>query len=280
MKRPATRLAGVAMLALLGSAWLVACSGTDADPSPGGSAGDAAAGAPEPTQAGSAGAPVASAGAGGVAIEGGAPAAAGDTSSGGAGGSAEGPPDTPYAHEVVSFTEGKSAGFNADKFPDVVLDAPQGLGTGQGSLDVLSIGVGGEIVLGFGNREIVDGEGADFVVFENPFWPSDDPTAVFAELGEVSVSEDGETWHTFECDTEGDGEGRFPGCAGWTPTLEYDAESLVPLDPELTGGDAFDLADLGIEHARFVRIRDLKTQPAGGTTGGFDLDAVGIVHAN
>ncbi len=192
----------------------------------------------------------------------------------------EHPSDAPYASEVVSFTPGDSAGFNADKLPGVVLGPPRGLGTNSGSLDVVSLGVGGEIVVAFGAGGIVDGEGPDFVVFENAFWPSGDQTAVFAELGEISVSEDGEEWHTFECDAAGAGEGTFPGCAGWTPTLRYDAAALVPLDAELTGGDAFDLADVGLARARFVKIRDLATQPPGGDSAGFDLDAVGIIHAD
>ena len=40
------------------------------------------------------------------------------------------------------------------------------------------------------------------------------------------------------------------------------------------GGDAFDLADLGLESANFVRIVD----SGANILGGFDLDAVVIVH--
>jgi hypothetical protein len=185
---------------------------------------------------------------------------------------------TPYAQSVESLELGEAAGYNLGLLPDIVLGPPQGKGTASGSLHVLSLGHGGEIVLGFGGQELVDEPGPDFVVFENPFWPGDEPSLVFAELGEVSVSEDGAVWHTFPCDTEGDGRGRFPGCAGWSPTLPYDAQALVPLDIELTGGDAFDLAELAVRSARFVRIRDLKTLPPAGNSGGFDLDAVGVVH--
>lgn len=185
----------------------------------------------------------------------------------------------PYARSVESFTPGASAGYNEDKLPGIVLGPPLGKGKGAGSLDVVSLGAGGELVVGFGQRTIVDGAGPDFVVFENAFWPSDDATLVYAELGEVSVSEDGETWLSFACDTAGDGVGRFPGCAGFSPTLSYDPVELVPLDPTRSGGDAFDLADVGLSSARFVKIRDLRTLDAGGNSGGFDLDAVGIVNA-
>jgi hypothetical protein len=142
---------------------------------------------------------------------------------------------------------------------------------------VLSLGMGGSIVLGFARYAISDGPGPDLVVFENPFWPGNDPTKVYAEPGEVSVSEDGETWATFPCDAAGDGAGHYAGCAGVTPTLEYDPETTVPLDPAVTGGDVFDLADVGLASANFVRIRDVSNRGAA-PSAGFDLDAVGIVN--
>jgi hypothetical protein len=182
----------------------------------------------------------------------------------------------PYASEVVRFEPGAEAGFGESKLPGVVLGPPKGLGLEAGSLDVLSLGKGGSIELGFGGGVIVDVDGPDLVVFENAFWPSGDASAVFAEVGAVSVSEDGESWLEFPCDAEGDGAGRFEGCAGWSPTLEYDANGSVPLDPTLTGGNAFDLADLGLSAVRFVRVVDRSN--AGATpSAGFDLDAVGAV---
>lgn len=189
----------------------------------------------------------------------------------------------PYATGVERFSPGPGAGWGADHLPDVVLGAPAGASkeaAATGQDEVLSLGAGGEIVLSF-EHDIVDGPGADFVVFENPFWVRNDPEQVWFELGEVSVSQDGETWQTFPCAVEGGAQpGQWPGCAGWSPTKVYDAEMLIPLDPELTGGDAFDLADLGLEWARYVRIRDLLED--GNSTGnnvGFDLDAVGVVHS-
>lgn len=270
----------VASALLLGVA--AACSGPTAEPSPGAgedpnaagataepaSAGAGGRGDSAPPNAGAAGADASAAGAGGV------------TAEGGAGGAAPDPSLEPaYASSIESFEAGPSAGFNQDKLPDIVLGPPLGKGTGVGSYDVLSLGAGGEIVLGFGDLAIVDGPGPDLLVFENAFWPGGDPTMVFAELGEVSVSEDGETWLTFACDSAGDGQGNFKGCAGVAPTLVYDAATLIPLDPQQSGGDAFDLADVGLKRARFVKIRDLETQPVGGNTTGFDLDAVGAIHA-
>jgi hypothetical protein len=226
--------------ALLLASWLVACSGTNDE-------GDVA-------------------------------AAGGDS-----GGSDDKSPQSkppPYAESVESFSPGEAAGYNQAKLPDIVLGPPKGKGQSAGSLDVASLGADGEIVLGFGEQVIVDGPGPDLIVFENPFWPNGDATQAFVELGEVSVSEDGETWAAFPCDTAGDGDGHFTGCAGVTPTLEYDPATLLPLDPAQTGGDAFDLAELNVASARFVKIRDLHTLEPAGISGGFDLDAVGIVNAN
>jgi len=180
----------------------------------------------------------------------------------------------PYASELVEFSPGPNAGFGRDDLPSVVLGPPASVG-GGGSLDVLSLGIGGEIILGFGDRPIGDGDGDDFVVFENAFRIADGG-GVFFELGEVSVSVDGEHWVTFACDPDPAGDA-FPGCAGWTPTEPFDPETLVPLDPAVSGGDAFDLADVGLERAEFVRVRDLSTEGAG-TSAGFDLDAIGVVH--
>jgi len=188
----------------------------------------------------------------------------------------------PYATGVERFSPGPGAGWGAQHLPEVVLGAPQGAlkdGAAAGQDEVLSLGAGGEIVLTF-EHDIVDGPGADFVVFENPFWIRNDPEQVWFELAEVSVSQDGESWLSFACAVEPTQPGQWPGCAGWTPTKKFDAELLIPLDPALTGGDAFDLADLGLESARYVRIRDLLED--GNSTAnnvGFDLDAVGVVHS-
>jgi hypothetical protein len=188
-----------------------------------------------------------------------------------------GPPDpipAPYASEVVSFEPGPGAGFGNELFPGIVLGAPGGAGTTAASLDVLSLGAGGSIAVGF-EVAIVDEPGPDFVVFENAFWIRGDPDDPYAELGEVAVSTDAVSWRKFTCNRDGEGAGRWPGCAGWSPTLEFDPN--LPLQPESCGGDAFDLADVGVAEARYVRIVDLD---GGGEAPsiGFDLDAVGLVH--
>jgi len=189
-------------------------------------------------------------------------------------------PQSPYAAAVVYFEPGDNAGYGQDDLPDVVLGAPTGKGSGAGSTDVLSLGLGGEIVLDFGRCTLVDEAGPDLLVFENPFWPGGNPDAVFAELGEVAVSADGERFESFPCQTEAPEPGRYPGCAGVTPTLDFDPATPSPLDPELTGGDAFDLADVGLSEARYVRIRDLAApiDASDAPSAGFDLDAVAAIN--
>lgn len=55
---------------------------------------------------------------------------------------------------------------------------------------------------------------------------------------------------------------------------------ISPIDPQVSGGDGFDLHDVGLSRARFVRIRDSGLNRFyGAPSGGFDLDAVAVVNA-
>lgn len=177
---------------------------------------------------------------------------------------------------VLSFQPGVGAGYGQDRLPAVIYGPPTGLGTQhEGGTDVLSLGGGGEIAFGFGGNAIVDGPGADFIVFENAFDKGGDPTAPYAEPGVVSVSEDGQTWVDFPCHKD---DYPYTGCAGWHEVYSNPANGISPLDPAVAGGDAFDLADVGLTRARYVRVRDVSFL-GGGPSEGFDLDAAAIVHA-
>jgi hypothetical protein len=181
-----------------------------------------------------------------------------------------------YVTSVVSFTPGPGGGNGSDRLPVVVEGPPQGGGCCAGSTDVLSLGDGGEVVVAF-DVEIVDGPGADFLVFENPFLvtPSN-PSTVFSELGEVSVSDDGVTWSTFPCTAT---TYPFGTCAGWHTVNATPNDLVDPSDVSKAGGDPFDLADLGVPRAKYVRIRDAHSKrPACCGTAGFDLDAVAVLH--
>jgi hypothetical protein len=181
-------------------------------------------------------------------------------------------PPSPFAVDVVAFEPGPGAGYGQQSLPGVVLGPPAGGFTHKGSEDVLSLGLGGSIVLALG-LPALDGEGPDLLVFENPFLY---PGGVFAEPGEVSVSADGSTWATFACDPIVPAPN---GCAGYEPVLAGDADIIDPTDAASAGGDAFDLAwlDDAPEQVQFVRIVDRGADRAE-PTAGFDLDGVAVVN--
>lgn len=191
---------------------------------------------------------------------------AGPTGDAGGWSTYEGP--SPFAGAVVSFTPGEGAGFGGDEMPNVVLGPPDGHGNEAGSLDVVSLGRGGEVVLELTEVDVVDGEGPDLLVFENTF-------RGFTELASVAVSLDGSAWAGWTCDTAGEA---HAGCAGMRPVHLNAGNFSVPLDPDTAGGDAFDLADVGLARIRFVKVTDTGTNGYAGTSGGFDLDAVGGIH--
>ena len=177
----------------------------------------------------------------------------------------------PFADEVVDYQPGAFAGFGQERFPEIVLGPPVGEGAQAGSLDVLSLGDKGSIVLAFRDVVAIDGPGVDLLVFENPF-------VGWYEYGVVAASEDGEQWHEFACTVDEDS-GQAQGCAGSNPVLSRPENGIDPTDPESAGGDGFDLADVGLSSARYVRITDTGTNGYAGVSGGFDLDAVAVVHA-
>ena len=192
-------------------------------------------------------------------------------------------PATAFATGVASVVPGSCGGFASDQLPGIVVGPPVGGGGNQGGLDVYSLGNGGSIVLTFGdvagNHAIVDGPGDDFVVFENAFFIGGNPGAVYAEPGEVAVSEDGVVWKSLACD----GKRPYTNCAGIKPVFAGPTATVSPLDPAAAGGDRFDLAAFGLPRARFVKITDGSTQPCipgenQATTNGFDLDGVAVLH--
>lgn len=179
-----------------------------------------------------------------------------------------------FAIAVVDFQPGDGAGFGQDRLPEIVLGPPMGGGAYAGSTDVLSLGVGGEIVLELGS-DVVDGPGVDLIVFENAFLFSGQ---TFAEPAFVALSEDGLSFVELPCMTD---LVDYPGCAGLAPVYaNAETNAIDPRDPDVAGGDGFDLADFGLTRARYVRIRDaaVAAGPGGGTSEGFDLDAIAIVH--
>lgn len=181
-----------------------------------------------------------------------------------------------FASYVVDHSFGPGQSNGQDEFPDRLLGPPRGAGCCQGAIDsVVSLGNGGWVTLGFDGNAIVDGPGPDFIVFENAFYIGGDRQNIFAELATVAVSDDGEHWVEFPCTAS---DAPYGQCAGWHPTLANDTSNdLDATDPDVAGGDAFDLGDVCLSRARFVRITDRPDLDAG-LDGVFDLDAVAIVN--
>jgi len=186
----------------------------------------------------------------------------------------------PFADGVYSYQAGTNAGFGQDRMPFVVLGAPRGGGAIEGGTDVLSLGDGGSVVVAFRDNVLMDGPGDDLIVYENAFHSGSESGPIFTELGFVQVSVDRKTWFEFPYD-EQTGE----GLAGRTPVFAAPGTGIDPLSAE-AGGDRFDIADVGLEFVRFVRIIDVnRTIPDAGDfvvpadKGGFDLDAVAAIHS-
>jgi hypothetical protein len=210
----------------------------------------------------------------------------------------------PFADAVDSQELGLGGGFHGEGvMPDVVLGSPRGGAPFLGSLDVLSLGEGGWIVLRFDDNYVFDGPGVDFTVFENAFFTHNlgrvgEP---FAEPAQVSVSQDGELWVTFQsCQLDPLEPPHYPGCAGVRPGYVDDPDdrasphasipSVTPIEeivgtwedelvPEGSGGDSFDLADVGLAWVRYVEIADIGPARGQEPTVGCDLDAVVAVNS-
>lgn len=185
---------------------------------------------------------------------------------------------TPFASgtdTVFSVRWGMGQDFGRDRFPANVLGLPDTTARADrpsnNPAQVCSLGMGGEIVLGWKNAFLVNRQGADFTVFENAFLRFDNK--VFAEPAKIAVSQDGVRFVEFPFDSLS-----LRGCAGITPTNGNQS----PFNPRVSGGDSFDLATIGIDSVRFVRITDVSAIVLNNprhlfydpTITGFDLDAV------
>jgi|SRR5688572_9894591 len=210
----------------------------------------------------------------------------------------------PYAMQVIAFDTNNNAG-GGTFIPANALGAPSGLGTGNGSAHVHSLGTGGYLTLGFGVT-LADGPGADFLVAENPFAVA--LSRVYAELAFVEVSTNGTDFARFPSRFfTGDGSsfaintvGFVSGLAGQTPVFANPATNpnLDPQDVVEAGGDAFDLADLrnhplvisgavnlaSIAQVRLVDVVSGQSLDSRGrvildpSSGSADIDAVTVIH--
>jgi hypothetical protein len=179
-----------------------------------------------------------------------------------------------FAQAIHSVDYGDGAGFGQSSLPEIVLGPPQGAGELMGGTHVLSLGGQGEIVLDLGTCPAVDGPEEDFIVFENAFYIGGNPQAPYAELGVVAVSADGVNFVEFDCSSAAY---PYDGCAGWHPVYSHPDNDISPFDVDNAGGEAFDLSEVGLDSARYIRIRDLNGSGGGGAVG-FDLDAIAVVN--
>ena len=161
------------------------------------------------------------------------------------------PPEQFHASRVVTYAPG--AGYTL--FPDssLALGGPYGLP--GGSMHVVSLGVQGELVLGFEpGRAMIDAPGDDLIVFENAF-PGGAMT--FAEFVRVGVSTNGIDYAFFPVlsTVPGPVSAYEPidatltsGFAGVSPVIANVIGNTVdPFDPAVAGGDAFDLSLLAAD---------------------------------
>jgi hypothetical protein len=174
-------------------------------------------------------------------------------------------------------------------------DPASAVGPAAGSNEALiSLGDGGSIVLTFA-AAIRDGAGVDFAVFENGFWTEE---GLFAELAFVEVSTNGFDYARFDAIS-------LPttpvgGGIEIDPTDYYNLAGDQP-----TGfGTGFDLSELAnhpvvlagdvhLQNIQYVRVVDVvgngstsdafmnavyEPYPTVFSTGGFDLDGVGVIN--
>ena len=164
--------------------------------------------------------------------------------------------------------------------------------TSKGDGAAISLGDSGVATLTF-NTPLSNGNGADFAVFENSF--SDE----FLELAFVEVSSDGSRFVRFPAISNVDTVSQIDAFGSTDPTLLYNFAGKyrvhygVPFDlEELKDSQGLDVS--AITHVRIVDAigsldpnyasRDSKGNkindpyPTLFSSGGFDLDAVGVIH--
>ena len=173
-------------------------------------------------------------------------------------------------------------------------------GVPGGTYDVVSLGDGGSATVTFASP-IYNGEGPDFAVFENGLHPDTDSTMTmyFLEIAFVEVSSDGENFFRFPAITKVQYETQVGGFDAMNPAQihnfagKYEAFYGTPFDLD----EVEDNPLLNKNRVTHIRIIDVVGNinpeyatydseghpvndpwPTGFNTGGFDLDAIGVIH--
>jgi hypothetical protein len=186
----------------------------------------------------------------------------------------------PYSYEVIRFMPGyKEGGYFEDyagiKFKEAASGPPDLIDDGRlqpeelrGSY--LPLGHGGTIVYEIKGGELIDRDGPEFVIYGDSVFTD----AVETAKVEVAMEDDPSSYEEFPCDSVNS---PFMSCAGVHPVNTGRAK-----DPLLIGGDAFDLAKIGVRRARFIKITDTgdnKNSSDFSFSAGFDLDSIALIHA-
>lgn len=177
-------------------------------------------------------------------------------------------------------------------------NAGAALGAPGGALDVVSLGDGGIATLGFA-QPITNGAGPDFAVFENGFAGQTAPFGDYLELAFVEVSTDGKRFVRFPAvsltqdSVQIDSFGQLDATRIHNLAGKYVANYGTPFDLD----EVADSTGIDVDSICFVRIVDVVGDlhddfarfdaqghkindpwPTPYWSGGFDLDAVGVIH--
>ena len=180
-------------------------------------------------------------------------------------------------------------------------DETLALGQPGGTMDVVSLGDGGTATLTF-DSPIYNGKGPDFAVFENGLHPDTDSTMTlyFLELAFVEVSSDGEHFFRFPAVTHVQYETQLANADAIDPSQihnfagKYEAMYGTPFDLDEVEDNVLLNKDR-ITHIRLVDVvgcisidscarYDSQDHivndpwPTAFNSGGFDLDAVGVIY--
>ena len=180
-------------------------------------------------------------------------------------------------------------------------DETLALGKPGGTMDVVSLGDGGTATLTF-DSPICNGQGPDFAVFENGLHPATDSTMTlyFLELAFVEVSSDGEHFFRFPAVTHVQSETQLENADAMDPSQihnfagKYEAMYSTPFDLDEVEDNAL-LDKNKVTHVRLVDVVGCigidscarydsqghlinDPWPTAFKSGGFDLDAVGVIH--
>ncbi len=170
---------------------------------------------------------------------------------------------------------------------------------GKADGNIVSLGDAGEAVFFFENP-IINGPGFDFAIFENGFLSPFDSNLAYLELAQVEVSNDGFTFFKFAPICENDTTLQIGGAGDY-----MDARHINNLAGKYVSGygTPFELSELStqsglnINDIHYIKVKDIvgsldetncvrdanshkinDPYPTPFPTGGFDLDAIGIIH--